>query len=356
MTDRRNGWAVDASGQRTRVLHTADGGHSWVDVTPTYESWSIYAVPPSLESNPGEQVPRLANGTFLDGERAWITTKVGLVEFDFRFATNGRVLLSTRDAGQTWHMVMLPEDSGCCQGKLLDFVDPLHGWYRVYDYAGAGGARSTLFRTSDGGETWLMLFDYLTTSSSFSRHMTFGDPLTGLMAFPRSGIILTPYIRWSHDGGKTWGNGQRLKVPESSNIDLSDTWTDCGTEHPHLLSDQIGFVVMDCRIAKEGVYEYQNFLFRTDDGGKTWQTTPVPVGRLHMIDEQMGWILGEEIYRTADGGQSWAKVNTVRWEGQFSFVDPNHGWAVAKDEGETALVNTMDGGYTWSIIEPELLP
>jgi photosystem II stability/assembly factor-like uncharacterized protein len=63
------------------------------------------------------------------------------------------------------------------------------------------------------------------------------------------------------------------------------------------------------------------------------------------------------MYSSADGGRTWTYVKTVNWDvmtdswwdGQFSFVDPQHGWAIPNFN---ALMNTVDGGRTWALIEP----
>ena len=67
-------------------------------------------------------------------------------------------------------------------------------------------------------------------------------------------------------------------------------------------------------------------------------------------------MLGEEIHLTEDGGKTWTKINEIAWQGQFNFIDENHGWAVAKNEDEIALVKTENGGRSWMIVEPRLVP
>ena len=48
------------------------------------------------------------------------------------------------------------------------------------------------------------------------------------------------------------------------------------------------------------------------------------------------------------------QVQGVSWDGQFSFVSQQLGWAVARSETEIALVKTENGGESWSIIEPKI--
>ena len=46
----------------------------------------------------------------------------------------------------------------------------------------------------------------------------------------------------------------------------------------------------------------------------------------------------------------------MNWDGQFSFVDLNTGWAVATNAGQIALVRTVDGGGTWQEVRPVVAP
>jgi photosystem II stability/assembly factor-like uncharacterized protein len=67
--------------------------------------------------------------------------------------------------------------------------------------------------------------------------------------------------------------------------------------------------------------------------------------------------LGPRLYTTSDGGQTWKFILQVSWNGQFSFVSMQLGWAhVFNDQGETALVKTVNGGLTWSMLHPLVAP
>ncbi|MDQ3010276.1 MAG: SPOR domain-containing protein [Acidobacteriota bacterium] len=87
---------------------------------------------------------------------------------------------------------------------------------------------------------------------------------------------------------------------------------------------------------------------------------------LHFVDAMTGWAAGDAgaVYRTTDGGRTWKPLlSGVSGNINFiHFLDWNHGWMIAesnrKDEadGETVLLNTINGGRTWMIQKiPNLL-
>jgi photosystem II stability/assembly factor-like uncharacterized protein len=354
MTSKTYGWALASRGENVLVLRTSDGGTSWQDVTPPIESWSAY-----ITQN-WYHVPQLGEGFFLDDRRAWISTLVVEVSAS-QSAFTAEVMLSTDDGGATWHMRTLPEGKGAGYGRFVDFINPMHGWFVVYNYAGAGGAYTGLYRTVDGGESWEAVLDVLGTASGYSGDLAFGDTTTGVMTFRRSGFYVPPHINWTQDGGTTW-KCQYVPEPEDpSASDPSISDFECGTAFPHAFSKLEVALLVECRMLRDAgspsnEYLFSNFVYSTQDGGRSWQSFPAPSGRLHLLSPSLGWMLGEEIHLTEDGGNSWTKINEVTWQGQFNFIDAHHGWAVARNDDEVALVRTENGGRSWMIVEPRLVP
>jgi len=101
-----------------------------------------------------------------------------------------------------------------------------------------------------------------------------------------------------------------------------------------------------------------DYFYASEDGGVTWQTYVLPVSseeidtQLMFFDPDHGLLLGQTMWRTEDAGETWQQINSVTWDGQFSFVDRYHGWAIARSDDEIALVYTTDGGVSWQIIHP----
>lgn len=177
----------------------------------------------------------------------------------------------------------------------------------------------------------------------------------------------------SVDGGSTW-HQDRLPAPQAE-PDLFDQYWQCYPQQLNLLSEEIVRLVVACwdkRLGSDWLVAGPGeaaYLYASGDGGASWETYPLPpavelrvevpptgsVGegkvRMIFVNAKDGMLLGREMFRTIDAGVSWFPVNTVTWDGEFSFVDPWLGWAIARNGDARALVYTEDGGKTWQILE-----
>lgn len=102
-------------------------------------------------------------------------------------------------------------------------------------------------------------------------------------------------------------------------------------------------------------------LVRTRDGGLTWQPISLPgypdgpFYAVHFVDTQVGFVSGNsadgsrDIFRTADGGETWNRVDGFPLGGSWyyiDFVDANTGFMGCNG----ALVRTTDRGLSWPIM------
>jgi photosystem II stability/assembly factor-like uncharacterized protein len=97
-------------------------------------------------------------------------------------------------------------------------------------------------------------------------------------------------------------------------------------------------------------------LYSTHDGGQSWSIASYPGGELVFFDVQTGLALGKEFYSTEDGGKSWKKFSEVTWDGSFDFADRQTGWAVSRLGDHVELMRSDDGGQTWKLLEPQVVP
>jgi photosystem II stability/assembly factor-like uncharacterized protein len=125
------------------------------------------------------------------------------------------------------------------------------------------------------------------------------------------------------------------------------------------------------------------YLYRSTDGGNTWQQRPVPLGPsgpsvtffndISFVDDQNGWLFagggggtqcaqgGATVWRTSDAGTTWQRLVYVDPQGDvahsigfaqckenISFVDLQHGFVDAWDDnGHPTIYATSDGGVNW---------
>lgn len=107
------------------------------------------------------------------------------------------------------------------------------------------------------------------------------------------------------------------------------------------VNDQLGFVA-----------GYGGSLFRTQDGGNSWDGIYIGVNELirhvSFVDDQKGWAVGHRgsILHTADGGTTWLVQHTDQgnYLRDIAFADANNGWAVGHGG---KIWHTSNGGSTW---------
>jgi photosystem II stability/assembly factor-like uncharacterized protein len=182
---------------------------------------------------------------------------------------------------------------------------------------------NVLFRTEDGGQTWKALSGDLTRNDK-SKQKFSGGPLTGdntgveiyctifaLAESPlRQGLIWAGsddgLVHVTRDGGKTWAN-------VTPNIPGMPEWgTVSSIEASHFDADTAYVVVQ-----RHKLDDTKPYLFRTRDGGKTWDNLAGPLpgdSYLHVLREdptRKGLLfLGHErgVAFSRDDGKNWEQL------------------------------------------------
>ncbi len=343
MFDITTGWGTGYQRDSgARVLYTEDGGRTWKDRTPPEE---IAEIPEQNES---------VWAHFHDPSTAWII-----------YASQGGppnaqppVIWRTTNGGLIWE----PSNSLQVDG-MEDFFTPEgfssvgsdHGWLLVHVGAGMSHDYSYLFSTSDGGISWIRIADPygIGIQSLHNTGLAFADPQFGWVSKDNLGVMPGAFFEQTTDGGSTWEQSF-LPIPEE--LDWFNEVSLCMTSAPTFIDQQTGMLIVKCMlyedIQKSGWS--LTYIYRTTDRAETWKHVqlPSPVESVIILDENIAWAFGRDHYQTIDGGETWKLVKTVNWDGDFSFVDPLNGWAVARNEDEIALVVTVDGGLSWQIIKP----
>ena len=304
-----------------------------------------------------------ALGFFSDAAHAWVAyapTELGSVPPGVR-------VWFTSDGGASWSYGVVDTSQVSQESFLplyLTFADAQHGWLLVALGAGMNHQYVGLFATNDGGKSWALIQDPTSPAEmqSFPKTgLAFADADTGWLTRDGQGVDAVAHVIKTEDGGVTW---TRIDL---DGPDGSSSWYDahaCGTYSPVAFSPKSLLVLVKCLDNATFKVE-QDYLYATSDGGQTWKVVTLPAafavedppaGGLFFSDAQKGLALGREIFGTADGGKTWSARKQVNWDGQFSFVDINTGWAIARNAGQIALVKTVDSGKTWQEIRPVVAP
>jgi len=234
------------------------------------------------------------------------------------------------------------------------FLGRQDGWYAVFN---TSTLAETLYRTTDGGRTWrASAAPGHNLAAGTSDIVQFLTPARGWLTdtqvtAPAEGLYATA------DGGISWhlvASHQPVRgagvLPELGQVRFEPGGT----------AGWLGGG-LSCRA-----------LYRTGDGGRTWQRAgiPVPAGSLFGLPAGSGRSLLEPVtlasgalalYRSTDGGTRWSLVSVLPGAEtaqpacglpgvSVSFPTLQDGWAAAVRAGRTVVYRTTDGGRHWAQI------
>ncbi len=381
------GWGLETNGH---VMHTVNGGTSWKNVTPAYGFFA-------------------AGGFFaLDGNTAWAAREIplqcGLLSGvancpsdEYNRVKEGIVWRST-DGGRNWTpsrpFLLGAESSPDMPGGRfpfapisLQFVDADTGFLLVEVRLTEMRVQSSLYRTDDGGGTWIFVTDFGQSASlSVCTNIgaAFADRGTGWLVARcptfTDNPMETMMIYKTGDGGRSWKFlNPPTATPEGSPAPPPET-SSAGSD-PLAVYRVQRYPDGSMGVHRNGAFYWINY---EDARSRCWATAekilPVYPGnpaRAHsyegitsaeseyFLNQESGWRLRwnyasetGEIQQTGDGGKNWQPLYTAAWRwAHFNFVDALNGWAVVTTEfQETALFRTTDAGRNWEMLEAVVTP
>ena len=345
---------------------------------------------------------------FIDSSRGWMLT-----ESSPDHSGAPRTFYSTVDGGRNWTAVAeigsgLQRENGACFAAGITFINPTTGWIsfdcsdRGYGQPDFGDLGPTVILTTDGGRHW-QAAALPGLPSGDSEKCSAAAPIftgtVGVMPVFCDGPNLWSGVYRTGDGGRYWAAGLLPTPVHTSNIDFIDATTGYAydeTEHllyrtgdsgrswstvtEHAFTNPTGPLQFDFIDARMG-FAYENYydssVWKTVDGGKTWNTVmtsdsrsagicpayekPTTPELVTMSGATSAWALGG--LRTVDGGKHWTMAgppdvpNRASGSSEF-YLDANHAW-VAETAFQTSgcddtvyLFSTADGGLTWRQAAP----
>jgi photosystem II stability/assembly factor-like uncharacterized protein len=301
----------------------------------------------------------------------------------------GDGVYGSRDAGETWHYLGLPE-AGQIGRICVHPKDPRIVYVAALGHAFGPNPERRVFRSTDGGLTWAkVLFvseqagavDLAIDPSNPARlYAAFWQavrkPWTMISGGPGSGLFRTS------DGGNTWvelekglptGDKGRIAVAVSP-VRPSRVWTLIEHEEGGLFrSDDSGDsfrLVSSNREMRQRAWYYTHIeadpkdantlyvlnvaFWRSDDGGKTFRTIRTPHGDNHALwinpDDPLNMIEGNDggANVTFNGGRTWStQTNQPTAEMYRVTVDDQHPyWLYSgqQDNSAVAIPSRAPGG------------
>ncbi len=274
-------------------------------------SHPLESKPPTPPQEAAARVTKISN---LPATDAWYS--VQFVTENEAFLSMSKGLWRSIDGGRNWQIVHRPPDfwGSIVHVYFLDtdvgFMRNNNGWYK----------------SGDGGQTWLPFVTPLSSSGRLS-DVQFINRSTG------------------------WIAGAALRSPSREEL----KWSRVPNVPRHLLDDVTGKVLTP-------------IIYRTDDGGKTWQVQRVPssLGNIEDIsfkDSDHGVALsGPSAFHTRNGGKTWLDVDDPRtcvgdqvdgaYEGAPSWaylLNSFYQW-IAFDDGR--MLRSTNDGQTWIEQQP----
>lgn len=280
-----------------------------VATTRTVRARATAATPREVGQDPWKRIPVATTASFRG---------LSAVSADIVWASGtGGTVIRTLDGGKAWAVrtVAGAENQDFRGIRAFDADNAI-----VMSTGNAEKGLARIYRTSDGGQNWTLVFETKTTGMFFDS-IAFWDRQRGIvLSDPVEGHFV---LFRTNDGGTTW-----KQIPPTS--------------LPPVLPDEGSFAASNSCIALQGE---RNIWFVT--GGAS-------VAR---------------VLRSNDGGETWAVAETpVRpmnaSSGLFSiaFGDANFGIAVGGDYGKPRnspmpnIIETKDGGKTWQAFDEPTEP
>jgi photosystem II stability/assembly factor-like uncharacterized protein len=246
----------------------------------------------------------------------------------------GPRLLRTTDGGRTWKQIRsdgygtLASESIGFGHRIIQFITPASGVQLDLN---------AVVMTGDGGRTWRDQF-------SLPERRKPAVPSGSLFFLtPEVGWVVNEMVNRTTDGGRSWtplSATPRGLTERQLAMRIASTVADF-VPALWFVNEQTGLMA---RLDGE--------VYRTNDGGTTWAkvwAVESHITNIFFLDNQKGWLTGDRgfLAQTTDGGLTWSKTTTPTSADltDIFFISEKMGWAVGS---RSTILYTRDGGSTWT--------
>ena len=311
------------------MWETHDLGNSWTNISDGFFGGSIGAVAVAA-SDPN-------------------VIYVGMGSVDIRGNTSaGRGMWKSLDGGKTWRFIGLPEAGQI--GRIE--VHPKDAdllYVAALGHAFGKNPERGVFRSKDGGATWEHVLALNDSTGASDLTMNLSNPRELYAGMWRGERKPWKLISGAEEGGvyKTTDGG--------------DTWTKLKGGLPEGLVGKVGVSISQAdpeRVWAILEAEPEGGVYRSDDAGKTWTRTNSENNLRQRAwyythvqadprDRNTVYALNTGLYRSIDGGKTFENIPVPHGDIHDLWIHPDDPdrMVVADDGGAQVTVN---GGRTWS--------
>jgi photosystem II stability/assembly factor-like uncharacterized protein len=311
------------------IWRTTDAGTSWHNISDGFFGGSIGAVA-IAEADPN-------------------IIYVGTGSADPRGNTSaGHGVYKSEDKGKTWSFIGLPEAGQI--GKIrVHPKDPNLVYVAALGHIFGPNKERGVYRSKDGGDNWEAVLQLSDTTGAITLAMNPQNPKEIYAGMWRAERKPWSMISGGLDGG----------VYKTS--DGGDTWTKLGGGLPTGMVGKVGITVSPAnpdRVWALIEAEPAGGVYRSDDAGKTWKRINKE-NKLrqrawyytHMIadpqDPNTVYALNTGLYRSIDGGKTYEGISVPHGDVHDLWINPNNpDIMIVADDGGAQV--TLNGGKSWS--------
>ncbi|MEM6396027.1 MAG: YCF48-related protein [Bacteroidota bacterium] len=285
---------IDAQDWNTVV--TFMPGQTLQDILVTNDT-TIYAVS-SLNNGQGTGLNIKKS---IDGGDTWVQQQTNIPNENFRnmatpdgetvFVIGNNSSFITNNGTDTWSNINI--DIPSMPLRCIFFASENIGYL--------GADMGTIYKTTDGGETWFDLNPTINGSNVGTVSEIY------FLSEERGFIAGSSYLKFTLDGGQTWNDVPGFE-PNNGFFNIREM---------QFLDDETGFLCGD-----------SGLVLTTSDGGATWTELTTPTSEslqdLFFLDKQTGYVcgFGAVIIQTSDGGDTWTEMTTDQQD-LFRAIDFN---------------------------------
>lgn len=304
---------------------TIDGGTEWKPVTDGQVTSSSVGAVAVAETNPD-------------------IVYIGMGEVQLRGSiTQGDGVYKTKDGGKTWRHMGLKETQAVARIRIHP-TNPDIVYVAALGHPYGDNEERGVFRSTDGGNNW--------------KKVLYVSPKAGAvdLIIDRNNPKVLYASTWEvqRKAWKMWGGGGDSKLWKST--DGGDTWSDL-TSNTGMPAPPIGKIGVTVSPADSNrvwaiVEANEGGVFRSDNGGKTWERTnderklrqrAFYYSRIYADpwDKETVYCLNTGFYKSTDGGKTFdTTIKVPHGDNHDLWIDPNN---------PDRMINSNDGGGNVSI-------